>query len=222
MATILFVEDNEHIMHINTTAFRMEGYNVLAATTIHQAENLLMFHDVDLIILDILLPDGNGIDFCKKLKAKQNTPILFLSALGENEDIIHALRSGGDDYLSKPYDLEVLIARVEVRLRDKILQDRFIQFGEMKLDTISMQANIRGEDLGLSKKEFALLLLLVKKANHIVPKEEIQAIVWGQDNIGHDQTLWTIISRLKKKIRCEEFGFSITLKRGEGYILARK
>ncbi len=222
MATILFIEDNEHIMHINTKAFRMEGYNVLAATSIHQAENILMFHDVDLIVLDVLLPDGNGIDFCKKLKESQNTPILFLSALGENEDIIHALRSGGDDYLSKPYDLDVLIARVEVRLRDKMLQDRFIQFGEMKLDIISMQANIQGEDLGLSKREFAILLLLVKNAYHIVPKEEIQAVVWGYDKIGSDQALWTIISRLKKKIRCEEFGFTITLKRNEGYILARR
>lgn len=117
MSTVLLVEDNPHIMKINSETLTMRGYEVLQATTAAQCMELLKWHAADLIVLDIMLPDGNGVDICKDLKKNYHIPILFLSALGENQDIINGLRAGGDDYLAKPYDLEVFVARVETRLR---------------------------------------------------------------------------------------------------------
>ena len=94
----------------------MEDYSVLEAADAAQCRYMLSNNDVDLVILDIMLPDGDGISLCREIKAKYDIPILFLSALSENDDIITALRAGGDDYLPKPYDIQVLIARVEARL----------------------------------------------------------------------------------------------------------
>lgn len=112
MSTILLVEDNPHIMKINSSCLSMEDYSVLEAADAAQCRYMLSNNDVDLVILDIMLPDGDGISLCREIKAKYDIPILFLSALSENDDIITALRAGGDDYLPKPYDIQVLIARV--------------------------------------------------------------------------------------------------------------
>lgn len=113
MSTILLVEDNPHIMKINSSCLSMEDYSVLEAADAAQCRYMLSNNDVDLVIFDIMLPDGDGISLCREIKAKYDIPILFLSALSENDDIITALRAGGDDYLPKPYDIQVLIARVE-------------------------------------------------------------------------------------------------------------
>ena len=114
---ILLVEDNPHIMAINDAALHMRGYRTLQAETAHKCRELLCFHAVDLIVLDILLPDGDGVALCREIKQEYDVPILFLTAMGENEDIVKGLTAGGDDYLTKPYDLEVFMARVEARLR---------------------------------------------------------------------------------------------------------
>lgn len=147
MSTILLVEDNPHIMKINSSCLSMEDYSVLEAADAAQCRKLLSENDVDLVILDIMLPDGDGVSLCREIKAKYDIPILFLSALSENEDIITALRAGGDDYLAKPYDIQVLIARVEARLRAVRKDKRYITFGSLKLDTISMAAYFADNDL---------------------------------------------------------------------------
>ena len=114
---ILLVEDNPHIMAINDAALHMRGYRTLQAETAHKCRELLCFHAVDLIVLDILLPDGDGVALCREIKQEYDVPILFLTAMGENEDIVKGLTAGGDDYLTKPYDLEVFMARVHRRDR---------------------------------------------------------------------------------------------------------
>ena len=100
---ILLVEDNPHIMAINDAALHMRGYRTLQAETAHKCRELLCFHAVDLIVLDILLPDGDGVALCREIKQEYDVPILFLTAMGENEDIVKGLTAGGDDYLTKPY-----------------------------------------------------------------------------------------------------------------------
>ena len=97
MSTILLVEDNPHIMKINAQLLTLRGYQVLQAETAAQAREQLRWHPVDLIVLDILLPDGSGLELCRELKAQRPIPILFLTALGENQDVVEGLRAGGDD-----------------------------------------------------------------------------------------------------------------------------
>ena len=101
---ILLVEDNPHIMAINDAALHMRGYRTCRRETAHKCRELLCFHAVDLIVLDILLPDGDGVALCREIKQEYDVPILFLTAMGENEDIVKGLTAGGDDYLTKPYD----------------------------------------------------------------------------------------------------------------------
>ena len=138
MSTILLVEDNPHIMKINAEVLSLHGYEVLRAGTAAEAREQLRWHPVNLIVLDIMLPDGNGIELCRELKERYHIPILFLTALGENQDVVEGLRAGGDDYLPKPYDLEVLIARIEARLRSDANSRRYVCYGGLKLDTVSL------------------------------------------------------------------------------------
>lgn len=138
----------------------MEDYSVLEAADAAQCRKLLSENDVDLVILDIMLPDGDGISLCREIKAKYDIPILFLSALSKNDDIITALRAGGDDYLPKPYDIQVLIARVEARLRSVRKDKRYISFGRLRLDTVSMAAYFAETTCSLPRKSSRFCLCL--------------------------------------------------------------
>ena len=152
---ILLVEDNPHIMAINDAALHMRGYRTLQAETAHKCRELLCFHAVDLIVLDILLPDGDGVALCREIKQEYDVPILFLTAMGENEDIVKGLTAGGDDYLTKPYDLEVFMARVEARLRAAHPKERAVRLGPLRMNLLSGRAYIGETDLNLTQKEFA-------------------------------------------------------------------
>ncbi len=217
-AVILLVEDNPHIMKINTAALHMRGYEVLCAQDCRRARELLLANRVSLIVMDILLPDGNGLRLWEELRGEHLIPILFLSALGRNEDIIAGLRIG-DDYLTKPYDLEVLIARIEARLRTVDTAMRFVSLGALKLDILSCTAYLNHEEIRLTKKEFAVLHLLLRNADHMVSREQLYREVWGDATHADGNALWTVLSRLKQKLRSDETGLSILSVRGRGYML---
>ena len=169
MNTILLVEDNPHILRINAEVLGLRGYEVLRASTAAEARGHLQWHPVDLIVLDIMLPDANGLDLCRELKKQYHVPILFLTALGENQDVVEGLRAGGDDYLSKPYDLEVFVARVEARLRERNDNRRHVSYGCLRLDTVSLTGFVNGQDIQLTQKEFTVLLLLAQNAERRCP-----------------------------------------------------
>ena len=217
--TILLVEDNPHIMEINREALIMEDYVVLQAADAKSCMKQLGTHDVDLIVLDIMLPDGDGLTLCKKIKEQYGTPVLFLSALGENDQIIEGLRAGGDDYLPKPYDIGVLLARIEARLRAARRDKRFVGWGNLRLDTVSMIALTGETDLLLTQKEFLLLLTLVKNGGSRVSKEALYRAVWGADPGDNLNALYTAISRLNSKLDEAKTGLRVMLLRGEGYAL---
>lgn len=160
--TILLVEDNPHIMEINREVLSAAGYRLLEAEDGRHCMAALAGNDVDLIVLDIMLPDADGLVLCRQIKALYDVPILFLSALGENSQIIQGLRAGGDDYLSKPYDIGVLQARVEARLRASRGKKRIVSCMGLRLDTETLTAFAGDRDLLLTQKEFLLLLTLTR------------------------------------------------------------
>lgn len=214
--TILLVEDNPDILKINGMALTMRGYRVLEAGTIMQGRKLLEQENPSLIILDILLPDGNGLSFCDEIREKSDLPILFLSALGENGDIVNGLLRGGDDYLPKPYDLEVLLARVETLLRRAGRQVvTTIARGTLTLNTVSQFALVNGRDILLTPKEFAILLHLVRNEGREVQAEQLYQAAWRQPMAKDDRAVKTAISRLRKKI--QPANFQIVFVRGTGY-----
>lgn len=219
MSTILLVEDNPHIMKINAEVLALHGYEVLRAETAAEARKQLSWHPVNLIVLDIMLPDGNGVELCRELKLRYHIPILFLTALGENQDVVEGLRAGGDDYLPKPYDLEVLVARVEARLRADVDSRRYLSYGNLKLDTVSSVGYVNGRDILLTQKEFIVLLLLTQNAEHKVTQAELMREAWGAESEAENRALWTLISRLRKKLKSEESRLEISSLRGGGYLL---
>ena len=197
----------------------MYGYEILQAATAGECREAMRWHPVDLVVLDIMLPDGNGVELCRELKERYHVPILFLSALGESRDVVEGLRAGGDDYLAKPCDLEVLAARIDARLRQERARSRYVSYGNLRLDTLSGCGYLGDTDLLLTQKEFAVLLLLVYHAGKHVSKQKVLREVWNADTEDDNRALWTLISRLRRKLNSEVSRIEISSKRGDGYTL---
>ena len=166
-----------------------------------------------------MLPDGNGVEFCRNQLAYHSIPVIFLSALGENADIIEGLKAGGEDSLTKPYDLDILVARADVQLRRKKDLRRWENYEGLDLDTIAMAGFQDGEDLLLTRREFGVLLALVKKKGQYISREELYSAAWGQPMQEDSQALRTTISRLKQKLDPVKTHLTISYVRGSGYNL---
>ncbi|MDO4552077.1 MAG: response regulator transcription factor [Bacillota bacterium] len=226
---ILMVEDNPDVLRLNSRALRRAGYEVACAETLAQAEAALAERAPDVAVLDILLPDGNGLEWLPRLKELSDGPVLFLSSKNEHTDILAGIRAGGDDYLPKPYMLEELLVRVEAlwrreRLhREKTMRlvaqgaESVIERGPLRLDALSGVAYLNGEDLLLNAKEFALLLLLARSEGRYLSAGTLYEIAWGQPMAGDSSAVKVTLSRLRKKL--EGSGFCIGVRRGDGYIL---
>lgn len=198
--TILLIEDNPDILKINRTALTMsDDYRVLEAKTLEQGKKLLDQECPDLLILDVLLPDGNGLALCKEIRAGSDFLILFLSALGENRDIINGLASGVDDYLPKPYDLDVLLARVKALLRRVAPKPQIVRLGMLTFDPFSQRALINSEDILLTTKEFALLWYLIQNKEKNISARRLYAIK------SVPQTKLSLYRKVKKKGQLLQF-----------------
>ena len=216
---ILLVEDNPHIMEINAEALMMEDYEVLEAVDGKSCMEIVHSQEVDLAVLDIMLPDVDGLELCRQIKKEADIPILFLTALGENEQIIEGLRAGGDDYLPKPYDIGVLLARIEARLREAQHRKRFVGFKSLKLDTISMTGSCGDTDLLLTQKEFLLLRALAEKVNCYTAPEDLYRDIWGTSSGTDYNTIYATVSRLNKKLESAQARIKVGFSRGTGYRL---
>lgn len=212
---ILIVEDNKDILYTNKTLLELEDYEVMTATTLESARKINASSHPDLILLDIMLPDGNGKDFCREIREGNDVSILFLSALNDKHDVLDGLRAGGDDYLPKPYLMDELLLRVNSLMRRrKSVAPSFI-CGDLKLLHYSAKAELRGEDLFLQPKEFRVLELLCMNAAKTFSPEDIYLAVWGVSGNGNYQPLYNVISALKGKLT--DFDYSIE-KTADGYI----
>ena len=203
MDTILLVEDNEQIMEINEWYLTQRSYRVEKAYTLAQAREALQSVKPDLIILDVLLPDGDGLAFCGEIRRTRNTPILFLTGMNADKDVMEGFRRGGNDYITKPYDLEMLGVRVEALLsyvRGLRPANQVQTFGPLRFDIIQSEAYVNGEALMLSNKEFRLLYALARRGGETVSRGELSREVWGFETGADIPMLWTAMSRLKKKL----------------------
>lgn len=219
---LLLIEDNEKIMHGNRRLFGLAGFETAAALTLAEARASIAANRPDAIVLDIMLPDGSGLDFMRELRESENAgiPILLLTGLITPEDIIRGLTSGGDDYLTKPYDFPILLARVEALLRRSQRVPEVITKGLLSLDIAAGVAMLDGRDLLLNKKEFALLLLFLQNPERCIGGEYLYEKVWNAPMTGNTQALKSTITRLRTKLSGS--GWNIAASRGEGYIFERE
>jgi DNA-binding response OmpR family regulator len=214
------VEDNPHYLKINRELLSSKGYKVLEADTLAKGRKMFLKEIPALIILDIMLPDGDGIMLCEELREGSNVPILFLSAKKADSDVIAGFEAGGDDYLPKPYSLSILLTRIEALLRRNSRIPETLSKGALTLDPLAGQAFLDGVDLLLSQKECSLLLLFFQNEDKIVSAEYIFGKVWKAP-LGEDKnTLQALISNLRKKI--EHSGYGIITRRRQGYEFRRK
>ncbi|WP_250229847.1 response regulator transcription factor [Anaeropeptidivorans aminofermentans] len=217
---ILLVEDNEQIMQGNERLLKRRGYEVVTALTLSDARKAVGAQMPDLFVLDIMLPDGSGLDFMQELRQYSQTPVLLLTGLTTSEDIVRGLTAGGDDYLPKPYDFGVLLARVEALLRRAQQVPERIQKGRLCLDVTADVATLDGADLLLTQKEFVLLLIFVQNEKRFIHSEYLYEKAWKQPMAGDSQALKKTVYRLREKI--EGSGWHIDWSRGEGYCFEKE
>ena len=218
--TILLVEDEVKLLNSNRLLLESENYRVLEAQLLADAWRHLRGASPDLIVLDIVLPDGSGLDFLAELRKTSRIPVLLLTSLGTPEDVVRGLRAGGDDYLPKPFDTSELVARIETMLRRATYVPDVIEKGSLRLDLASGQAFLFDTDMLLAQKEFALLLVFTQNEGRVMSAEYLYEKVWGRPMIGNDSAVKNMIYRLRKKLL--EGGMDIKFQRNEGYVFVSR
>jgi DNA-binding response OmpR family regulator len=228
--TILLVEDNPKVMRNNKNLLISKGAKVLTASNLAKAREHLHTAQIDAAVLDITLPDGSGISLLKEIRSGEKTarlPVLLLTAKGEPDDVVDGFNCGADDYLSKPYELKVLLVRLEALLRRTSLHTihNNVDFGSLRFDVVTNQAFCKDKDLSLTQKEFALLLILAQNEGKMVSSQYLHKKVWGAAerpmSREENSALRVHISNLKKKLAEFTADILIEASRNEGYSLQK-
>jgi len=231
--TILVVDDEQTIVDMLIYNLQREGYNTLEANDGLTAVDMALKHKPDLILLDIMLPKMDGLTVCKKIRTKYNMPILMLTARDEEIDKILGLELGADDYITKPFSVRELMARVKANLRksdikveqssDKTIEksmkeQKIVEFGELVLDTDKIEARIGGKTIDLTLREFEVLKYLALQKGQVVTREKLLEVVWGYEYYGDIRTVDVTVRRIRGKIEQDPaIPKILATKRGIGY-----
>lgn len=199
MIDILIVEDNPEISALLCDFLRKENYVVSVAPTGEKALALYEAYGARLIILDIMLPGMDGFAVCSKIRESSNTHILIASAKDEKDDKLKGLNLGADDYIEKPYDMDILLAKIRGVFRRKYALEEIVE-GDLKLNTVNGTLQVRGIPVDVTEKEFELLKLLIENKNITLKKEYLFRTVWGSDSETELQTVTVHIKWLREKI----------------------
>lgn len=204
---VLIIDDEEDILRLLKTVLTKEGiHHIYTSTTVRDGLTQFQQKQPDLVLLDIMLPDGEGYDVCKQIRSVSNVPILFLSAKGEEIDKILGFAIGGDDYITKPFSPKEVAYRVKAQLRraDYLHVDEkvnpLIKAGPFELNEQKLELKKNGRIIELKPKELGLMIHFLKNPNQIISKENLCDKVWGEDFIGFDNTIMVHIRRLREKI----------------------
>ncbi len=221
MKRMLIVEDDEGLSRGITFAFEKDGFSVVHAGTLQGGRECFDGQSMDVVILDLGLPDGNGMELCRYIRTKSSVPIVMLTACDLETDEVSGLMAGADDYVTKPFSLSVLRARVDALFRRLDAQDKpMVQSGEYRLDSNLCKLYRGDEEIPISATEFRLLKYFMCNAGQILTKEQILAALWdNQGNYVDENTLSVNISRLRAKIE-EDHRNPKTIKtiHGMGYV----
>jgi DNA-binding response OmpR family regulator len=199
MTDILIVEDNKELSTVLTDFLRNEGYIVSVADNGDKALELYEKYGAKLLILDIMLPGVDGMYILNKVRQTSNTPVIIVSAKSGKNDKLDAIVSGADDYIEKPYDIDILIAKVKGIFKRRLAVDQ-ITDGDVTLDTIQEKILKDGREIQCTTKEFELLKLLMENKGHTLLKQYIFDTVWGSDSESESQTLTVHIKWLREKL----------------------
>ncbi len=236
--TILIVDDEQPIVEILVYNLQKEGYNTIEANDGITAVNMALEKKPDLILLDIMLPKLDGLSVCKRIKNSLNIPVLMLTAKDGEIDKILGLELGADDYITKPFSVRELVARVKANLRkvdavaankkvenvqEEAKKESKIVVGELELDLDKFEVKVRGEIIDLTLREFEVLKFLAMQPEQVVTRETLLEKVWGYEYYGDIRTVDVTVRRIREKIEKDTSMPKILItKRGVGYYIASK
>jgi two-component system KDP operon response regulator KdpE len=206
MICVLVVEDEAPMRRFIRASLGAQGYRVLEATTLAEAEIALTTQNPEVVILDLGLPDGDGLDFLKRIREWSHVPVIVVSARGREDDKVVALDAGADDYLTKPFGVLELLARMRVALRHATLvgaPEPVIVIGELTLDLTKRQVVIAGAEVHLTPTEYKMLVLLAKNLGRVLTHQQILKEVWGPAYATHANYVRVHMAELRKKIERE-------------------
>jgi DNA-binding response OmpR family regulator len=222
---ILIVEDEADILEANRIYLEGEGYEPFCAINLKEARNILWETPPDLILLDVMLPDGSGFSFMPEIHRATSAPVIFLTAMGEAQDIVDGLALGADDYVTKPYSMAVLRARIEARLRAAGAGRKVIEAPPFAIDLFSGKVTKGGRKIALTSKETQMFAFFAEHIGRELSPEEIYAAVWGADEAMPDSMRNTVrvhISNLRGKLRLDDGApFEIAFTQGKNYAFLR-
>jgi len=209
---ILVVDDEPQLTRVLRTGLKSRGYDVRAAADgLAGFETFSDWHP-DLVITDLAMPNVDGLEFCRRLRAVSQVPIIVLSAKGEERTKVEALDLGADDYVTKPFGIDELLARVRASLRRSSTDSKtetepiVLDAGEFHIDLETRKVSVRGSELHLTPKEFELLVYFVKHAGKVLTHRTLLAAVWGGNYVEQDQYLRVFVGNLRKKLEKEVSG----------------
>lgn len=201
---ILIVEDDKHIRTLMRDSLNLEGYTVQTATSIHEAQSIIQHRLPDILLLDLGLPDGDGEELVLNLRRTHNIPIIIVSARHQETQKIRLLDAGADDYLTKPFSLPELLARIRVTMRHRGTQltaaIRTYHYDDLQIDLSKRKVSLSDQLLHLTPTEFNLLARLVRSAGNLVTHRQLLSDVWGPEYVEHTHYLRLYMAQLRAKI----------------------
>lgn len=207
MSKILIVEDEISIAELEKDYLELSGFEVIIEETGDAGLETALNEDIDLIILDLMLPNVDGFDVCKKVRESKNIPIILVSAKKEDIDKIRGLGLGADDYITKPFSPSELVARVKAHLAryerlvgSGIKKNEMIEIRGIKIDKTARRVYVNGEERNFTTKEFDLLTFLAENPNHVFTKEELFSKIWDMESVGDIATVTVHIKKIREKI----------------------
>lgn len=232
--TVLIVDDEKPIVDILEYNLKKEGYNTLVANDGLEAVNIALSEKPNIILLDIMLPKMDGLTVCKKVRTALNIPIIMLTAKEEEIDKILGLELGADDYVTKPFSVRELIARIKANLRkyelsgnmmadnEPKINERKMIIGDLQLDIDKFEVKVRGKKVDLTVREFEVLRYLANQPGQVVSRELLLEKVWGYEYFGDIRTVDVTVRRIREKIENDTTDPKILItKRGIGYYIAK-
>ena len=202
MIDILIVEDNKELLELLTDFLRAEGYTVSTAENGEKALSLFEKYGARLVLLDINLPGIDGFEVCEKIRNEGNTPVIMLTARVSKEDKLNGLILGADDYIEKPYDIDILIAKIKGIFKRRFAEDKITE-GDIVLNLMTQSVTKDGRVIDMTIKEFELLKMLIENKGQTLTKDRLFNSIWGIDSESETQTLTVHIKWLREKIEAD-------------------
>lgn len=223
MYRIMMIEDDEKIRRIVADTLKKWQYEVVEVIAFEQVLAEFEAAEPHLVLLDINLPVFDGYYWCQQIRSVSKVPIIFLSSRNQNMDIIMAINMGGDDFIQKPFDLDILIAKISALIRRKYTYQedetfKFIHLG-LKLNVTNSTIEYKGQSTELSRNEFILLQLMMRNIGKIISREDLMQALWNEDQFVDDNTLTVNVNRMRRKIAALGLEDFIVTRKGMGYLI---